>query len=87
LKISPQQTVLNQVHLHPLSTPQASLKYTPGTLQIQKLIENMGEKYLSMTDMMSIFDLKDRKNFREIYVNPALSDGAIERLYPNEPTS
>ena len=54
---------------------------------IQKLIENMGEKYLSMTDMMSIFDLKDRKNFRETGVNPALSDGAIERLYPNEPTS
>ncbi|MCO6024982.1 hypothetical protein NG821_03830 [Prevotella cerevisiae] len=47
----------------------------------------MGEKYLSMTEMMSISDFKDRKNFREIGVNLALSDGAIERLYPNEPTS
>ncbi|CCX47780.1 conserved domain protein [Bacteroides sp. CAG:927] len=29
--------------------------------------------------------IKHRPTFREIYLNPALSDGYIERLYPELP--
>lgn len=35
--------------------------------------------------MMTAVGLKDRKNFRLKYVNPALTDGALEMRYPNEP--
>jgi len=47
----------------------------------------MGVDYLSMAEMIAACELKDKKNFRETYVNPALSEGAIERQYPNKPTN
>lgn len=72
---------------HPLSTPQASPKWSPSTHQVETLIKKMGVDYLSMAEMMAACELKDKKNFRETYVNPALSEGAIERQYPNEPTN
>lgn len=34
---------------------------------------------------MELFELKSIKRFRENYIQPALSEGAIERLYPDLP--
>lgn len=45
----------------------------------------MGEDYMSLRDIMSLFNLNSTKRFRENYLTPALSDGAIERLYPDQP--
>lgn len=45
----------------------------------------MGEDYMSLRDIMSLFNLNSAKRFRENYLTPALYDGAIERLYPDQP--
>ncbi len=34
---------------------------------------------------MTLFKLNSAKRFRENYLNPAIQDGAIERLFPNQP--
>ena len=39
----------------------------------------------SMKEIMALFNLKSVKRFRENYIQPALAEGAIERLYPHQP--
>jgi len=74
-----------QKQLDPSSTPQVPPKYTPSTPQVQKLIGGMGEFYMSLKDMLNVLGFKDRKTFRESYLTPALSEGAIEQKYPDSP--
>lgn len=69
----------------PSSTPQVPLKYHPSTPQVQKLVNNMGDDFMSTSELLKACGLKDRKSFREGYIIPALGDKAIERKYPNEP--
>lgn len=45
----------------------------------------MGDSYMTMRDMADICGIKDLKYFRESYITPALEEGLIERLYPNQP--
>ncbi|MDE7150002.1 MAG: hypothetical protein K2O01_06305 [Bacteroidales bacterium] len=52
---------------------------------MQQLIEFMGDDYMDMKEIMTLFKLKSVKRFRENYIQPALADGAIERLYPDQP--
>ena len=59
---------------HPLSTPQVEL-----------LIQKMKDSYMTMRNMADVCDIKDLKYFRERYITPALQEGLIERLYPNQP--
>ena len=59
---------------HPLSTPQVEL-----------LIQKMEDSYMTMRNMADVCDIKDLKCFRERYITPALEEGLIERLYPNQP--
>ena len=35
--------------------------------------------------MLNVLGFKDRKTFRESYLTPALSEGAIEQKYPDSP--
>ena len=67
------------------SMTQVRLKFVPTTAQVQQLVELMGNEYMSMKEIMALFDLKSAKRFRENYIQPALSEGAIERLYPDRP--
>lgn len=45
----------------------------------------MGDSYMTMRNMADVCDIKDLKYFRESYITPALEEGLIERLYPNQP--
>ena len=58
----------------PLSTP-----------QVEMLIKKMVDSCMTMREMAEVCDIKDLKYFRESYITPALEDGVIERLYPNQP--
>ena len=39
---------------------------------------------MAMKDMADVCEIKDLKYFRESYITPALEEGLIERLYPNQ---
>lgn len=67
------------------STEQASGKYRPSSVSVEKLILSMTNEYMSMSEMMKKCGLKHRETFRTNYVLPALEDGAIEREYKEQP--
>lgn len=45
----------------------------------------MDKDYMSLTEIMALFKLNSAKRIRENYLNPAIEDGAIERLFPQHP--
>jgi fido (protein-threonine AMPylation protein) len=88
-KVQPNLTI-------PTSTLQAPHKYPASTLQVQdklhtsnpnvlKLLQVVGERELSVKDIMEGLELKDRKNFLNLYLNPAVYDGYVRQLYPDKP--
>ena len=46
---------------------------------------NLAEQELSVSDMLPLLQLKDRKNFLELYLSPAIHEGFVTMLYPNSP--
>ena len=45
----------------------------------------VGEKELSVKEIMDGLELKDRKNVLNLYLNPAITEGYIRLLYPESP--
>lgn len=72
-------------HKYPTSTPQAQDKLHAPNLNIIKLIQVVGEKEHSVKDIMEGFELKDRKNVLNLYLNPAIAEGYVRLLYPDKP--
>lgn len=60
-------------------------KYPTSTNEIQKLINILAQQKLSIKEMLSILNLKDRKNFMNNYLNPAITEEFIVMLYPETP--
>lgn len=67
------------------STTQARLKYDPSMPQVRKLIGIMPDGYADMKEIMTLCGLRSLKRFRENYIIPALTDGTLTRLYPDQP--
>jgi len=42
---------------------------------------------MSRSELMQVMALKDRVNFKRIYLDPALADGLIEMTVPDKPNS
>ena len=70
---------------HPTSTRQVPDKLHSDNPNIIKLVEAIGEQNLSIKEMMAALGLKDRENFLNLYVSPAIKDGFVRMLYPNSP--
>ncbi len=79
-----------------LATPQVPHKYPTSMGQVQailqasnpniiRLLQVVGERELSVKEIMEGLELKDRKNVLNLYLNPAVSDGYVRLLYPNSP--
>ena len=49
------------------------------------LIMAIGDSQLSVKEMMSAAKLKNRENFMDNYLNPAIENGYVRLLYPNSP--
>ena len=60
-------------------------KYPTSTPQVEKLIQILGHQELSIKEMLSFMGLKDRKNFLEVYLTPAIRDGYVAMQYPDSP--
>lgn len=72
-------------HKYPTSAPQVPDKLRTDNPQILKLVLSMGEQDLSVSEMLPLLQLKDRKNFLELYLSPAIQEGFVTMLYPNSP--
>lgn len=70
---------------NPTSTPQVQDKLHTNNQYILKLIKAISESEMSVKEMISAVGLKDRKNFLNLYLNPAFQGGYIRLLYPNSP--
>ncbi len=56
------------------------------TPQVEALLTvTHGEQ--SRTELMDALNLKDRKHFRTVYLQPALDAGLLEMTIPNKPNS
>lgn len=80
-KASTGQVPLN----HPTSTPQVPYKLNTDNSNIKKLIFVVGEKELSVKEIMDGLGLKDRKNVLNLYLTPAINSGFIRLLFPQSP--
>ena len=52
---------------------------------IIRLIKEIGDKELSIAEIMKALELKHRPNFLEYHLNPAIKEGYVRLLYPNSP--
>ena len=88
-----EDNVLMNRHLHikakelldgdtPTSTPTSLI---PVNENIKKLIEVIGENQLSVKEMLVGMGLKDRPNFLEYTLSPAMKEGYVRMLYPDSP--
>ena len=76
----------------PTSTPTSTEQVQVGGNQfitdkenIKRLIVVVGEQKMSVKEMMEATGLKDRKNFLEYTLNPAINEGWVWMLYPESP--
>ena len=77
---------------NPTSTPTSTEQVQVGGNQfitdkenIKRLIVVVGEQKMSVKEMMEATGLKDRKNFLEYTLNPAINEGWVRMLYPDSP--
>lgn len=70
---------------HPSSTRQVPDKLHTDNPNIARLVEAVGEQTLSVKEIMAALELKDRVNFQNLYLSPAIKDGFVRMLYPNSP--
>ena len=73
----------------PASTPASTsasseLVYTDNE-NIQRLVKVIGNYSYSIKDMLILVGLKDRMNFIEYTLNPAINEGFVRMLYPDSP--
>lgn len=76
----------------PTSTPTSTEQVQVGGNQfitekenIKRLIVVVGEQKMSVKEMMEATGLKDRKNFLEYTLKPAINEGWVRMLYPDSP--
>lgn len=71
----------------PSSTPSSSnqdLLQTDNPL-IRNLVKVVGNSQCNIKEMLEGVGLKDRKNFLEYHLTPAISEGYVRLLYPDKP--
>ena len=85
LFINPPAEWQNQPNLSstPTSTPTSSPTSSSNT--IERVVRVLYAKELSVKEIMAEVGLKDRKNFIEYSLNPAMTQGFIRMLYPDSP--
>lgn len=59
----------------------------PDTDPVVRLLQALGDKECSISDLMNRLGLSHRTHFRRSYLAPALAQGLIERTIPDKPSS
>lgn len=79
---SPPTSTPTTLHVD-IHSPQ-SLFYTDND-KVKRVIISLGRNKLSVKEIMVVCGLRDRKNFIEYSLNPAISEGFVRMLYPDSP--
>ncbi len=69
----------------PTAAPQQPHSYPTANLQLRKVLSAIGEQTLAAKEIMGSMGLKDKSNFLELYLYPAIRQNLIEPIYPNNP--
>lgn len=74
----------------PSSTPTSSLhnegnKFYTDNDNIKRVVNALGTQQMSVKELLVAVNLKDRKNFIEYSLNPAMKEGFVRMLYPENP--
>ena len=70
----------------PASTPSsAGAPFTTDNEIILRLVNAIGHRQLSVKEMLAAVGLKDRMNFMEYSLTPAMAEGFVCLLYPDKP--
>lgn len=67
-----------------LITPQAPPKHPQSSIEVKNLLKVLG-KEMTRNEIQNILGLRDIKNFRENYLEPALNEGLIIMKHPENP--
>lgn len=60
-------------------------QFVTADTNVVRLITAIGSGEVQIVEMMQQLGLKDRKNFREVYLLPSIREGFVRLLYPNSP--
>ncbi|MBQ9675038.1 MAG: hypothetical protein IJV42_03840 [Bacteroidaceae bacterium] len=70
----------------PASTPSSTgAPFTTDNENILRLVKAIGHRQLSVREMLVAVGLKDRMNFMEYSLTPAMTKGFVCQLYPDKP--
>ena len=74
-------------HTSPRTSTHTSFDETVSTLSenIKQLIIAIGREEKSVKEMMETVGLKNRPNFLEYSLTPAITEGLVKMKYPNSP--
>jgi hypothetical protein len=72
------------ITIYRTSTDQAPTKYPPSSVDVCNLLKVI-EGEMSRIKMQDLLEMRDKSNFRENYIEPALRDGLIRMKYPASP--
>ena len=70
---------------HPTSTRQVPDKLHTDNANIIKLVLLIGDKQMSVKEILVEMGLKDRESFLNLYLSPAIGEGFVRMLYPESP--
>lgn len=70
---------------HRTSTGQARDKLRTDNYNIVEIIKVIGDRQLSVKEMMDGLNLKGRDNFLNLYLSPAIAEGYVRLLYSDKP--
>ena len=65
--------------------PQVPPKYRTSTEQVRLLVFNLKNDESTLKEMMDSVGLKHRATFLKNYLYPAIDEGYVELLYPDNP--
>lgn len=69
------------------STDPVADQVTQSSDPVENLLAVLGDREMSIGELMQELGLEHRTNFRRNYLDPALEQGLIERTVPDKPTS
>ena len=84
---SPRTSTHTSTHTSPRTSTHTSFDETVSTLSenIKQLIIAIGREEKSVKEIMETVGLKNRPNFLEYSLTPAITEGLVKMKYPNSP--